>query len=196
MRGGYCRVAINITLWTTVHLKAFLWSCLPLEESVQVCLLEEDLACDQIVPAGYGKIGELYHCILWKTGCSWASLLPLICWQGLEDGNKGVSAEIPEPEAATPRRADSTTLDLSCHSKDSWLNHFGLVNKFVLPLKSGCRQWNNAWQTTTTEDQWLNYKPHWTCGGDYLPLALYKDSLLLFPIFSIALLPFPISLNK
>ena len=34
-------------------------------------------------------------------------------------GNKGVSAEIPEPEAATPRRADSTTLDLSCHSKDS-----------------------------------------------------------------------------
>jgi len=40
------------------------------------------------------------------------SLLPLICWQGLEGGNKGVSAEIPKPEAATPKGADSTTLDL------------------------------------------------------------------------------------
>ena len=49
---------------------------------------------------------------------------------------------------------------------------------------------------TTVEDQGLNYEPHWTHGGDYLPLALYKDSLLLFPIFSIARLPFPISLLK
>jgi len=40
------------------------------------------------------------------------SLLPLICWQGPEDENKGVSAEIPKPEAATPNRPDSTTLDL------------------------------------------------------------------------------------
>jgi len=47
------------------------------------------------------------------------SLLPLICWQGLEDGNKGVFAEIPKPEGATPKRADSSTLDLSCHSKES-----------------------------------------------------------------------------
>ena len=51
------------------------------------------------------------------------------------DGSKGVSAEIPEPEAATPRRAYSTTLDLSCHSKESWLDHFGLINELVLPLE-------------------------------------------------------------
>ena len=38
-----------------------------------------------------------------------------------------ISAEIPDPVAATPRRADSTTLDSSCHSKESWLNHFGLL---------------------------------------------------------------------
>jgi len=56
-------------------------------------------------------------------------------WQGPEDGNKGVSAEIREPEAATPRRANSTTLHLSCHFKESWPNHFGLINKFVLPLE-------------------------------------------------------------
>ena len=92
---------------------------------------------------------------MWKTGWRWASLLPLICWQGLEDGNKGVSAEIPEPIAATPRRADSTTSDLSCHSKESWLDHFGLINKFLLPLKS-ChhQQNNNARWPTTSEDQW------------------------------------------
>ena len=65
----------------------------------------------------------------------WASLLPLICWQGPEDDNKGISAEIPEPVAATPRRADSTTSDSSCHSKESWLSHYGLKNKFVLPLE-------------------------------------------------------------
>jgi len=58
MRGGRCRVAINITLWTTLHLKAFLWSCLPLEESAQDCLLAEDLACDHITPAWYGRFGE------------------------------------------------------------------------------------------------------------------------------------------
>jgi len=37
---------INISLLTILHLKAFLWSCLPLEESAQECLLVEDLACD------------------------------------------------------------------------------------------------------------------------------------------------------
>jgi len=41
-----------------------------------------------------------------------ASLFPLICWQDPENGNKGVSAEIPKLEAATTKRTDSTTLDL------------------------------------------------------------------------------------
>ena len=48
-------MAINITVWTILHLKASLWSCLPPEESAQEWLLEEDLACDQITPAWYGK---------------------------------------------------------------------------------------------------------------------------------------------
>jgi len=55
------------------------------------------------------------------------SLLPLVCWQSLEDDNKGASAEIPEPVAATPRRADSTTLDLQismyCHHRHCCGHH-------------------------------------------------------------------------
>ena len=71
-------------------------------------------------------------------------------------GTKAVSAEIPEPVAATPRRSDSTTLDSSYHSKESRLDHFGLINKFVLPSQSSsspCHQSNNTQQLTTTEDQ-------------------------------------------
>lgn len=49
-------MAIDITVWTILHLKAFLWSCLPLEESAQDSLLAEDLACDQITPACYGRL--------------------------------------------------------------------------------------------------------------------------------------------
>jgi len=63
-----------------------------------------------------------------------SSLLPLICWQGPEDVNKEVSAEILKPEADTPKRADSTTSDLSCHSKERQHDHFGIINKFVLLL--------------------------------------------------------------
>ena len=140
------------------------------------------------------KIGERHHSALWKTGCRWASLLPLICWQGLEDGNKGVSAEIPEPIAATPRRADSTTSDLSCHSKESWLDHFGLINKFLLPLKS-ChhQQNNNARWPTTSEDQWT--RNHAGPMVVTISLAFYKDFLLLLSI-SFLFPVFPISLSK
>ena len=51
-------MAIGITLWTLLRLKAFLWSCLPLEESTQECLLAEDLAGDQITSAWYGRLGN------------------------------------------------------------------------------------------------------------------------------------------
>ena len=95
------------------------FSCLPSEDSSQDCLLAEDLACDQITPACYGRLGDDPTVSCEGKIQVGASLLPLICWQGQEDWNKGVSAEIPEPEAATPRRADSTTLDLSCHSRGS-----------------------------------------------------------------------------
>ena len=157
--------------------------------------------CDQITPAWFWKIGEWYHHAPWKTGCRWASLLPLICWQGPEDGNKGVSAEIPEPVAATPRRADSTTSGSSRHSKESWLNHFGLINTFVLPLEIVTMVIVVNGTTTPNDPPLLkisdlNYEPHWIHGGDYPPLASYKDSLLLFPISSITLLPFPSSVDN
>jgi len=55
-------VAINITVWTILHLKAFLWSCLPPEESAREWLLAEDLACDYIAlfppQLGVGKLGN------------------------------------------------------------------------------------------------------------------------------------------
>ena len=110
-----------ITVWTILHLKAFLWSCLPSEESAQDCLLVEDLSCDQITPAFYGRLGDdTIVCCEGKKQVG-TSMLPLICWQGLEDGNKRSSCWYPKA-----RR---------CHSKRSWLNHVGLINKFVLQLE-------------------------------------------------------------
>ncbi|XP_048786380.1 uncharacterized protein LOC125686444 [Lagopus muta] len=80
-----CCVAINIAVWTILHL----WNCLPSEDSAQDCLLAEDLACYQITPVCYGRLGDdtIVSCEgKIQVG---ASLLPLICWQGQEDKNKG-----------------------------------------------------------------------------------------------------------
>ena len=98
----------------TVLQSASLWH-LKAPSSRNACLWKRVLTGRRsglISPAWWGKIGERYHRALWETGCRWASLLPLICWQGSKDDNRGVSAEIPKPKSATPRRADSTTLDL------------------------------------------------------------------------------------
>ena len=123
MRGGCCRVAINITVWTILHLKAFLWSCLPPEESAQDCLLAEDLVRDQTTLTCYGRLGD-YTVVCCEANIQvGASTLLLIFWQGLEDrGKKRNSCWDPK--------------DRSCHSKESWLNHFGLIYKFVMPLES------------------------------------------------------------
>ena len=133
-------VATNITWWAILHLKAFLWSCLPLEEIAQECLLAEDLACNQKLQLGMEELGNTTIVFSEKQD---AGGLPLICWRGPGDGKKGVSAEIPKPGAAAPKTADSTTLDLNCHSKESCLSFvapFGFINKFVqLP----CHQPNN-----------------------------------------------------
>ena len=99
-------MAINITVWTILHLKAFLWSCLPLEECAQESLLVEYLACDQITPVCYGRLGDDTIVSCEDKIQVGVSMLPLMCWQGPEDGNKGVFAEIPEPGAANPKRAD------------------------------------------------------------------------------------------
>ena len=65
-------VAISITWWTILHLKAFLCSCLPLEKSAEECLLEEGVGCDQKLQLGIGELREQRHRILQKTGCRWA----------------------------------------------------------------------------------------------------------------------------
>ena len=120
MRGVCCRVAINITVWTILHLKTFLWSCLPLEECAQESLLVEYLACDQITPVCYGRLGDdtIVSCEDKIQVCF--SIL-LSAGKAREMGTKGVPAEIQKPEAVTPKRADSTTLDLFislyCHWK-------------------------------------------------------------------------------
>ena len=51
--------------WTVLHLKALIWSCLNMKRTAQECLVVEDLACDQVIPACYGRLGW-YHCILWR----------------------------------------------------------------------------------------------------------------------------------
>ena len=48
-------VAISITWWTILHLKAFLCSCLPLAESADERLLEEGVGCDQKLQLGMGE---------------------------------------------------------------------------------------------------------------------------------------------
>jgi len=116
MKGMCCCVAIIITLWTILHLKAFLWSHLPLKESAQDCLLAEDLTCDQITPNCYGRLGD--DTIVFCEGKIQVgtSMLLLISWQGPEDGNRRSSCWVPKAR--------------SCHSKSSWLGHFGLISLY------------------------------------------------------------------
>ena len=113
MRGGCCSVAIGITVWKIAHLKTFFWSCLPLEECSGLFTGKRSSLWpnNSILP---WRIGGWYHCMLWR--------LPLICRQGPEDGNKRNSFWDPKAR--------------SCHSKRSWLDHFGLIYKFVLPSES------------------------------------------------------------
>ena len=65
-------------------------------------------------------MGGWYHCILWRQDTSWC-------------------LHTPSYLLARPRRWNKSSCwnpkARSCHSKNSWLNHFG-INKFVLPLES------------------------------------------------------------
>jgi len=162
-----------------------------LEVSAQDCLLdcslEENLSCDQITPVCYGRLeDDTTVCCEDKIQVG-VSILPLICWQGQGDGNKRSSCWDPKAR--------------SCHSKKSWLNRFELINKFVLPLEIVAIVFIIAVvtilvnRTTPNDPPLLKINQTTYHGGDYLPLASSKDSLLLFPIFSIALLSFPFSLN-
>ena len=179
MRDGCCFVAVDITVWTVLHFKAFIWSCLPLEESACKCLLAEDLACDQITPACYGRRenGTIVSCEKQDAG----GHLPASSYLLARPGRWEQRSFCWDPKAR------------SCHSKGSWLNHFGFINNFVLEVV--------VVNQTTSDDPSLLKINVWTMssagilGDDYLSRASYKDSLLLFPMFSITCLAFPISLN-
>ena len=81
-------MAINITVWTILHLKAFIWICLPSEENAQDCLLVEDLACDRELQLAMGDWGD--DTIISREGKIQVgtSVFSLMFWQGPEDGNK------------------------------------------------------------------------------------------------------------
>ena len=181
MRGGCCYVAVGITVWTILHLKAFLWSCLPLEESSQHCLLVEDLACDQITPSCYGRLrNDTIVCSEDKIQVG-ASMLPLICWQGPEDGNKKSSCWDPKARSCHSKRSwPLWTYKWVCTAIGKFLHRLVVINWTTMPNEPPLLK-INIWPTSNAG----------ICGGDYLPLASYKDSLLLFLIFSIAHLPFP-----
>jgi len=81
-------VAVHITVFSN-----FTFESISLKESAQDCLLAEDLACDQITPACYGRLEDDNSVCILYVFCECkiqvgASMLPLICWQGPEDGNK------------------------------------------------------------------------------------------------------------
>ena len=101
------------------------------------------------------ETGGWYYCILWRQDTSWRRHTP--------------SYLLARPERWEQKEFLLRSKARICHSKKSWLNHFGLINKFVLPLQSlssspwtRCQQNNNVWRPTTTEDQSLNYEPRWT----------------------------------
>ena len=199
MRGGCCLVAIKITVWTIYIWKHFFGAvCLRpksqgnAQNCLLDCLLVEDLSCEQS--------------LLWETGCYTIiscegkilvgiSILPLICWQGQGDRNKRNFCWDPKARNCHSKRLTQPlwTYKYIC---TAIRNHCSNRHGHHCHRCSGhCpHQQNCAQQPTSTEEQQLNYEPHWTHGGDYLPLAPYRDSLLLFPIFSTALLPFPVTL--
>ena len=99
-------------------------------ENISLELLAFGRECSGLFTGGtYGLWPIACYRIQWDTTVSCEgkiqvgpSILPLICWEDQEDGNKRSSCWDPRAR--------------SCHSKKSWLNHFGLINKFVLPLES------------------------------------------------------------
>ena len=90
MRVGCCHVAVNITLWTVLHLKAFISSCLPSEGNIY---WRKNWPV-QITPARHRRLEDNTAVSCEDKTHAGTSLLPLICRQGLEHGNRGVPAEI------------------------------------------------------------------------------------------------------
>ena len=156
MRGECCQVAVSITF---LHLKIFLWRSLLLEESTKECSLVEDQSCDQIIPAWYRILGNdtIISC-----------------------EKQGAGGHLPAPSYLLARPGwwvqRSFCWDAkarSCHSKESWLKHFRLINKFVLFLEIV------NWTTTSKTHAWLNYKQCWNSWW-WLSLSYFLQRVLAF----------------
>ena len=111
-------------------------------------LLAEDLACDQITPFAMRDWGVIPLCPV-KARYKLASPCSLLsAGKARKIGAKEFPVEIPEPEAATPKIADSTTLKAlkrghHRHGRCGWHRC----------CRHHCQQNNNAQQPTATEDQ-------------------------------------------
>lgn len=116
------------------------------------------------------ETGGWYHCMLWRQDISGHPSFSLLsAGKVWKTGKKVVPTEVQKPETFTPKRTDSTTLDLH-----------------VCTVTVSCCQLNN----TTSADLslpnmsiWItNYELRCYSSDDSLSLAFYNDSLLLFPI--------------
>ena len=177
MRGGCCYVAVGITVWTILHLKTFLQSCLPLDSELFT-------GRSVLWPNNSSLVwetGEWHHSILWKTGCRWAPLCSLL--------SPGKAWKMGTKEFVL--RSQSQKLPLQRELTQALWTYLQVCTVAIIIVN----------QTRAPDNPSLLKINVWTMssagihGDDYLPLASYKDSLLLFPIFSISCLPFPISLN-
>lgn len=98
--------AINIISWTVLRLKALLWNCLPPNGRAQECLLNEDLVCEQMIPAWCRKTRDIPLC---SVRARYKMASPCFLWyadlnlQGLEDGKKRVPTDISKSEAVAPK---------------------------------------------------------------------------------------------
>ena len=135
-----------------LHLKAFLWCCLPSAQELRECselftgLFTGRSVLWPITPVCYGRLGDDTTVSCEDKIQVGASILPLICWQGQGDGNKRSSCWDPKAR--------------SCHSKKSWLNHFGFINKFVLPSQSS--PLSSMEQHPMTHLYWRSATEPWT----------------------------------
>ena len=83
----------------------------------------EDLACEQITPAWYGRLTDDTVVSCEDRIQVGVSLLPLTGWlKFARPGRWEQRSSCWDPKART------------CHSKKYWLHHFGLIYKFVLSL--------------------------------------------------------------
>jgi len=154
MRGRCYHVAVGITVWTVLHLKAFLCGCLPSDGSAQKCSLAVDLASDQIT-GSVCEIGGWYHCILWRQDTS--ECLPAPSYLLAKPGRweqKEFLLTSKNQKLFLQKELTQPLLDLFISLYCSWKKSCCC-----------CHQPNNKnWWPITIEDQHLHYEqwyPWW-----------------------------------